>query len=224
MKNGTLYAGKLKKLFTRLRQSHGKPAIPEPDDPLRRLALAILGIAHGESKAAAALDRLFTAMVDWNEVRVSSAIEVATAVSSELPDAHGQCQQLVSALRSVYKLENMTSLDRLRSMGRREAKHYLENLDGVDEFAVASVFLWSLGGHAVPADDKALASLRAAGVVDPGADRATVQAFLERHISAADAKEFTLLLRLLSPNEAASGKTRTASNAKAKRKRREDAA
>jgi endonuclease III len=225
MKNGTVYAGKLKKFYTRLRQSRPKPTVPEPDDPLRRLALAILGVVHGETRASKAMERLFTALVDWNEVRVSSPAEIAAIVADDLPDALPQCQNLVSALRSIYRLENRPALDRLRAMGRREAKQYLESLEGVDAHAVASVFLWSLGGHAIPVNDAALRALREAGTVEPDADRATVQAFLERHVNAADAREFCMLLTgFAGEGQRSTGRTRTAASSKSRRKRDDAAA
>lgn len=218
MKNGTLYAGKLKKFFTRLRHAGPRPDVPEPDDPLRRLATAILGVGRGAEEGSKAVDRLLSTMVDWNEVRVSSAHEVASAVTDVVPGGLPRCQQLISALRAIYRLENKPSLERLRSMGRREARQYLENLDGVDEHAVASVFLWSLGGHAIPVDDRSLDALRVSGVVEPKAARVEVQAFLERHINATDAKEFCLLLASYSPDATPStGKARTTSGGKARK-------
>ena len=45
MKNGTVYAGKLTKAYAKLRQTVGSPpGLPDPDPPLRRLAVAILGV------------------------------------------------------------------------------------------------------------------------------------------------------------------------------------
>ncbi len=100
-------------------------------------------------------------------------------------------------------------------MGRRDAKHFLEKLDGVDEFATAAVLLWSLGGHAIPVDDRLLEALRQADLVHPEATRAEVQAFLERNISAAEAKRFCLAMRTF----AASGAGKSSAKAAKKRKR-----
>ncbi len=91
------------------------------------------------------------------------------------------------------------SLERLRSVGRREARQYLEQLEGVDEYAAASVLLWSLGAHAIPVGDRLLSALRAAELVHPTATRAEVQAVLERHVSAAEAQEFCLIMRSFKP-------------------------
>ena len=117
------------------------------------------------------------------------------------------CQRLVSMLESVYERENALSLDRLKQMGRRDARHYLDSLGGVDEYGVASVALWSLGGHGIPVNNGLLKELRAAGLVHPDATRAEVQTFIERHISAADAKVFSMVMASYKASKSATSKT-----------------
>lgn len=194
MKNGTQYAVRLKKFFSKLRQAVPKPEVPDMDDPMRRLATAILGIEGGEVEGVRLVEKLLTVFVDWNDVRVSRPIELARAIGEDSPAMLDRCQHLITALNAVYRQENKTSLDRLRALGRREARQFLEKLPGMDEYAVASVFLWSLGGHAIPLSNAAWETLKKSDLVDPGADRAEIQAFLERNISASDAKEFCLIL------------------------------
>jgi hypothetical protein len=194
MKNGTMYAARLKKAYAKIRPTVVKPDTPEPDDPIRRLATAILGVASGDPEGRQAVERLLSVMVDWNEVRVSTPLEVFRALGSGESVSLKQCQQLIMALRSIYQLEHRPLLDRLKALGRREARQYLEKLPGMDEYAVASVVLWSLGGHAIPISDPVLESLREQNLVDPSASRAEVQAFLERNVSAVEAKEFCLVM------------------------------
>lgn len=211
MKNGTMYAGRLKKAYAKIRKAIPKPEVPELDEPLRRLAIAILGVETIEQEAVSAIDRAFTTMVDWNELRVSSAQELNKATGNTIPHGVEHCQKLLDALQAVYDRENLLSLDRLHNMGRREARHYLEQLNGLDEYGVASVVLWSLGGHAIPVNDRLLEGLRHAELVNPSADRAEVQAFLERHVSANEAKTFCIIMQSLSPK-----KTSSKAGAKAK--------
>ena len=68
--------------------------------------------------------------------------------------------------------------------------------------------LWSFGGHAIPVSDTFLQALREAELAHPHATRAEVQAFLERNINAAQAKEFCLVMRSF---KAAKGATTTSS-------------
>ena len=195
MKDGTRYAVQLRKVYARFRKTVSIPVIEETDDPIRRLALAVLGAESSEEKASVAVRRLLDRMADWNEVRVSRPVEIHRAVGTAIPDALRRAQMLVRALQSVYDSENRMSLDRIRSMGRRDARTYLEELNGLDEFGVASVMLWSLGAHAIPVDARLFEALQKAELVHPAASRAEVQAFLERNIGAADAREFCLVMR-----------------------------
>ncbi len=195
MKEGTRYAARLKKSYAKFRPTVPTPTIPEADDPLRRLGIAILGVACGDARAERAIDKLLSVMVDWNEVRISSAYEVNRAMDNAVPNGLKYAQRLIDALRCVFRHENRLSLDRLNAVGRREAREYLERLEGVHEYDVASVVLWSLGGHAIPVDDRLLQALRDADLVHPLASRSEVQAFLERHVSAVDAKEFCVVMR-----------------------------
>ena len=208
MKDGTLYASRVKKAYARHRSSVSQPSIPEPDDPLHRLVVAILAVGCSDETAQRAVDRALSNMVDWNEMRVSSARELNRATGNAIPQGVRQCQRVLDALQSIYDHENRLSLNRLKSLGRREARHFLESLDGVDEYAAASVLLWSLGGHAVPVNDRLLEALRKAELVNLDTGRAEVQAFLERNISAAEAKRFCLVMQSFGVGRARlSGKT-----------------
>lgn len=197
MKEGTRYAVRLKEEYAKLRRTVGSPEVPELDEPLLRLGYATLGLTWGEEEAARAIDRALNTLVDWNEMRVSTPLQVLEATRYPLKDGRDRCATLIRVLQSVYNCENEMSLSRLRGMPRREAKHYLEQLNGSDPYIVASVVLWGLGGHAIPVNDRFLSALREADVVHPTADRAEVQSFLERHVSATDAKEFCLITRSL---------------------------
>lgn len=193
MKDGTLFAGQLKKAFNKLRHSAPEPVIPEADDPIRRLALAVLGEDCGEADASATLDRLLSNMVDWNEIRVSTPDQVNRAMGDKIPDGLERARRLSRALHAVYLHEHRISLERLRNMGRREARQFLESLEGMNDYTAAAVMLWSFGGHAIPVNDALHHMLREAELIHSTATRAEVQAFLERNISASQVKEFCLL-------------------------------
>ena len=195
MKNGTAYAAKLKKVYAKQKQLVGPVEVPESGDAMVQLAEGILGIANGVDFAHRLVSRMLTNVVGWNEARVSNVFELQRAAGDSVESHKPYYERLLRALQSVYDHENKMSLDRLRSIGRREGRSLLESLDGVDEYAVASVILWSLGGHAIPVCDRLLETLKTADVVHPDASRAEVQAFLERHIPAAEAKTFCLTMR-----------------------------
>lgn len=196
MKDGTLYASRLKKAYQKWKHVVPDPSIRDgEEDPIRRLAVAILGTSSNESDAERAVTRLLEQSVDWNEVRVSLPMEMYRLLDEVLPKVRDGGERLIQALQSIYEKEHKISLDRLKSMGRRDARQYLENLKGVDDYAVASVMLWCFGGHAVPVNDAQWQLLKDLNLVHPMATRGEVQAFLERHVSANDAKKFCAVLQ-----------------------------
>ena len=77
MKDGTRYAGRLRKAYAKIKHSISEADIPEPGDPIRCLALGILGSDHGPVRAERQINKALGAVVDWNEIRVSNVHEVA---------------------------------------------------------------------------------------------------------------------------------------------------
>jgi hypothetical protein len=136
-------------------------------------------------------------MVDWNEIRVSTPAQVQEAIGLTGDGLRERCRVLLRCLQAIYNRENRVCLDHLKKMPRREARQYLDELDGLSDYAVASVFLWSLGGHAIPLHEELFKALQAEELVHPEADAKTVQAFLERNVAAADAREFTVVIQVL---------------------------
>ncbi|UCF35172.1 MAG: hypothetical protein JSV78_07680 [Phycisphaerales bacterium] len=220
MKDGTKYAGRLKKKFAELRAVFSEDAVlDEPTPPLDQLCTSILGMETGEKKARQAIERCFQKMVDWNELRVSTPEELQEATGLANEGGRGPCRDVIRALSAIYARENALSLDHLKAMPRRGARQYLESLDGVDAYAAASVMLWSLGGHAIPVNKQLVAVLREADLVHPDASRREIQAFLERNVSAADGRAFCLAMRSL-PLKAHSGKSRRLKSAVKKAKKK----
>lgn len=197
MKEGTLYAKRVKKSYAQLRAAQGKPEIPEPSDPIEQLVLGLLSFETSPPDGIRALRAIREVMVDWNEVRVSTDAELARVIAAIVPQSIVVASCVRRALNAVYRKQHSVSLNSLHKLGRREARHYLEQLDGVNHYAAASVVLWSLGGHAIPVDHRLFEALRQSELVEPHADIHEVQAFLERNIAADEAKAFCLLMRHL---------------------------
>ncbi len=229
MKNGTLYAKRIKKFTTQLTQRFGPPHVSEElTDPVRQLVISLFSCDSPELSARKAADALEKAMVDINEVRVSTNAEIARIIDPYVTNGRQCAERLRKTLNAIFRREHDITLKHLLKTGRREAKHYLEELDGLEAGPVASVLLWSLGGHGIPIYRPVLELLRSADLVDPTATLQEVQAFLERNINAADARSFCLLMaqyvqeeststpsKAAKPKTSAKGKsTRTAKTAK----------
>ncbi len=208
MKHGTVYAKRVKRVYARIKKQSMLPKIGGATDPLEQLVLSVLSQETTLRNARKALSKLLDIMVDINEVRVSSPREIADVIDPYIPNSRPCASRLVRLLNDVFHRENAVNLETLRSLGKREAKHRLEELAGIEPYHVASVVLWSLGGHAIPVNAKLFAALRKEELVEPNASVAEVQSFLERHIPPAEAKTFCLTM-------AALGSRRRASSSKA---------
>ena len=195
MKNATQYARKIKRLLTRLKQRYGTPRRSEPTDPVQQLLFGILHQGTSVAHAEKALARLRSAMVDLNELRVSTPTELADVLGSAFPHATEKGKSIAKALNNVFVQHHDLDMSSLKDKGKREARKYLEGLRGMDPSTAAGVVLFSLEGHAVPVDENMLTVLHKDGLAHPKADCAEVQGFLERHVSAANAQAVTKLLR-----------------------------
>ncbi len=194
MKHGSEYARRVKRLFQQLVRKSGRPAPVEPTDPLEQTIVGILSSCTTNTRARAVFRKLRQHTVDLNELRVTPPTELADMIGTGVPLARAKAQRIVDALNDVRRRQDRLDLSFLVQRGRREAREYLESLAGVDRPAAASVVLHSLGGHAIPVDDLTLYILRKDEFVDPSADAAEVQGFLERHVSAVDTRAFVELL------------------------------
>ncbi|MFQ6048940.1 MAG: hypothetical protein ACE5K7_06215 [Phycisphaerae bacterium] len=196
MKHGKkLYARQVKRVFNRLIKQDGRPKHPGLTDPVEQLLLGVLARGTTEARAREALNRFKRSMVDYNELRVASPKELVELLGRDFPQAEQKAKDINKLLNAIFDRQHCLDLTFLRNKTRREARQYLASLDGVDPHTVASVMLLSIGGHAVPVDDKMLAMMRRDGLVEPSADVQEVQAFLERNIAAADAYAFYTLMR-----------------------------
>ncbi len=195
MKGATRCAERLKKFFGTLRNKLGKVDPPDHSDPITQLILGVLSRDVPESKARAALDRVRAEVVDYNEVRVIPSGELADILGDSYPDARAKADDLGRALNHIFAAEHDVTLEQLRSLNKKEAAAYLEQVDGLEAYTCARIRLFGFGHHAVPLDEAMWALARQAEIVDSKCPLGEAQAFLERQISDGEAPEFFALLQ-----------------------------
>jgi endonuclease III len=194
MKRGSEYAKRIKQLFQQMLKKVGKPELSEPLEPIQQLIIGILAENTSEAKAAAVFKRICEQMVDLNELRVTPALELAELIGSGVPQAREKSERIVRVLNEIRQRQDTLDLSFLKQRGRREAREYLESLEGVGASAAASVVVHSLGGHAIPVDYLTIYVLRKEDAVDGEANLAEVQSFLERHVGAGEVRLFATVL------------------------------
>jgi endonuclease III len=219
MKDGAEYAKRIARLFKKLRRGEKAVDFGQPTDPTEQLITSILSVNTTSEQGRKALRRLRDRMVDYNEIRVSSPAEITGAVKDLIPSSTERAKKLVNTLNALFHTEHQVDLSCLKSMGIRDAKRYLEDLGDVEPYVVASVILWSLGGHAIPVSNPLLKSLRDSDLVAPDCDVAVVQSFLERHVAAADAKQFCHVMERFAGSHVDAGSATSATRSPGRRKK-----
>ena len=74
------------------------------------------------------------------------------------------------------------SLDRLKTVSRRDARQFLRELPEIHPFVEAYVMLFAFEGHAFPIDDEILAYLKEQEVVEENATLDDAQRFIEHQL------------------------------------------
>ncbi len=197
-------------LLKRLRSGY-TPTPPVKREPLEEFLFAFLLWESTTSKAEAATKRILASIVDFNELRVCRPPELAALLGKTYPRAEERALRLRASLQDMYLREYEVSLAPALAMHKREARKYIESINGMPQFVGARLLLTVFDAHAVPIDDRTLHKLIAAEVLEPGSDVAKAAGVLERHIKAEDALESHGLLQAWSEDSSAdpTAKSRT---------------
>lgn len=140
----------------------------------------------GVTFAADACERIAETFVDLNELRVSFEDEISGVLGKDDPIADERAARLRTALNSVFQRENSVSLASLVQLPKREARQYLEAIDGVPQYVAARVSLRALGAHAMPCDSRLLSLLHSEEIATEHDTPESAGSWLERQIRAGD--------------------------------------
>jgi endonuclease III len=179
----------LKKTIAKLMKS--APARkPEPIDPLARLIRAFLEYDCDEARASVAERKIMESMVDFNELRVTPAIELAALLGVRYPFAESRCSALHRTLQSIFDREHHMRLERLKEMKKAEIRPYFQSLAGITPYVEAAVCVDCFGIAAAPVDTKLLLWLISKDALPEGMDIKSAQQIIEKHLKAGEAEEF----------------------------------
>jgi endonuclease III len=194
MKNAGKHAEELKGLFKRLLRD-GKAPPKEPQDPLQSLVRGAMSYDMPDTRAEEAMRAIQGEFVDLNELRVATELEVQELLGVKYPEIEVRVTMITQSLNNIFEREHTLSLDRLRTVSKRDARQFLRELPGIHPFVEAYVMLMSFDGHAVPIDDLMLQTLRRHEVVDEATPLEDVHRFLEHHLKAEECYDFFYLVR-----------------------------
>jgi hypothetical protein len=190
----------------------------EEIEPIRQLVYSFLLWDSATNRADNAFKRLEETYVDMNDLRVSRTEEVMAVLGKTYPRADERVARIKASLRDVYLREHAVSLSSVASGGKREAKKYLDSLDGMHQFVAARVSLLALDSHAIPLEERVFAKLIKAEVFEPDSPIEKAVGSIERHVKATDGLQTYLLLQAWSEDNASDGSEFAGSAAKPKKK------
>ncbi len=200
MKNATKHAEELRSLYRKLLKDH-KPEPRAPMDPLKALVRGAMSFDVSDDRAAAAMKAIDKEFVDLNELRVATDLEIQALLGGRYPAIEKRVAMITLALNNIFEREHTLSLDRLKTISKRDARKFLSELPDVHPFVEAYVMLYGFDGHAVPLDDEMLAYLRGEEIIDEQTNLEDAQRFVEHHIKHEESHNFYVALRAATAEE-----------------------
>jgi hypothetical protein len=194
MKNATKHADELKSLCRKLVREH-KPDDLVAQEPLWALVRGAMSFDVSNNRAEDAIKVIEREFVDLNELRVATELEVQEMLGSRYPRIEDRVKMITSALNAIFEKEHTLSLDRLKTVSRRDARQFLRDLPEMVPFVEAYVMLFSLDGHAFPTDQQMLDYLLEEEILEEGTSIEDGQKFVEHHLKAEEMHPFYVSLR-----------------------------
>jgi endonuclease III len=194
MKNATKHAEELRSVYRRLLKEH-KPEPKEPMEPLKALVRGAMSFETSNAKVDEILRAIDREFMDLNELRVATDLEIQELLGARYPQIEKRVVMITLALNAIFEREHTMSLERLKTVSKRDARQFLRELPEMHPFVEAYVMLMAFDGHAVPLDEDMLAYLREEEIVDPETTLEEAQRFVEHHIKAEESYPFFAALR-----------------------------
>jgi len=175
-------------------KKHFEPVAPPSD---RTVLEHLLYACCLENAKHEGVDEVFAKLeqgyFDWNEVRVTTAAELAEMMAA-LPDAQDAAKRLKRVLQSVFETHYSFDLEFLRKQNLGKAVKEIERFSGVSAFGVAYVAQNALSGHSIPVNKGVFAVLQVLGVISPAEAAKRRVPGMERAIPKSRGVEFGSLL------------------------------
>ncbi len=167
------------------RYAQPEPTVdPNAVDPVALLISSFLMYDAPSHMAEAAMQKIRSATVDFNEFRVSLVSEMVHVIGVRYPRAEERCKALRRVLYDIFKHHHKVDLAHLEGRSKRDVRLYLENLDGMIAYVSNRVCLLKYGIHAMPVDQTVHEILVEEGALEPTVSLADAAGVLERHVRA----------------------------------------
>jgi endonuclease III len=194
MKNAGKHADELKSLLKRLVKEH-KPGDRAPQEPLKALVRGAMSFDMPDGRADEAMRAIDREFVDLNELRVATDLEIQELLGVKYPEIERRVAMITQSLNNIFEREHTLSLDRLKTVSKRDARQFLRELPEVHPFVEAYVMLFGFDGHSFPIDDDTLEYLRDHDIVEESTTLDEAQRFVEHHLKAEECYDLFACVR-----------------------------
>ncbi len=178
-------------------KKHYQPVIPvEGRSVLEHLIYALCLENSPYEKADEAFSGLQQNFFDWNEIRVTTATELAETCRP-LTDPTAAAGNIRRALHSIFESQFSFDLEPLRKENIGKTTKQLEKHAGITPFAIGYVVQHGLGGHAIPVDEALIQTMLVLGVITPVEAEKKIVPGVERAIPKSKGIEFGSLIHQL---------------------------
>jgi endonuclease III len=194
MKNAGKHSDELKSLFKRLLRE-GKPEPRQTLEPLDALVRGAMGYDVSDNRAEEAVKAIGKEFVDLNELRAATDLEVQELLGVRYPAIEERVPMITQCLNDIFEREHTMSLDRLKTVSKRDARQFLRELPGMQPFVEAFIMLMAFDGSAFPMDQEMLDYLRDEEILDEQTTIVEAQKFVENHVKGEELYDFYVVLR-----------------------------
>ncbi|MBM4052636.1 MAG: hypothetical protein FJ270_07865 [Planctomycetes bacterium] len=173
--------------FSSLIKRHAQPehtADPNAVDPVALLISSFLMYDAPSHMAVAAMQKIRSATVDFNEFRISLVTEMVQMIGVRYPRAEERCKALRRVLYDIFRHHHKVSLAHLEGHPKQHIRAYLDNLDGMIAYVSNRVCLLRFNVHAIPVDQTTHELLVEEGALSPTVTLSAAAGVLERNIRA----------------------------------------
>lgn len=199
------HAAAFQSVLDHLKKKYEPAPVMNDLEPIRQLVYSFLLWDCYTNRADNAFKRIEETYVDMNDLRVSRTEEIMGVLGKTYPNAEERVARIKASLREIYLREHAVSLASVREGGKREARKYIDSLEGMHPFVAARTCLLGMDCHAVPIEERLFAKLIKGGVFEEGTPMDKALGTIERHVKASEGLETYLLLQAYSEDTETDG-------------------
>lgn len=189
-------AEKFNKLYKVVRKYYEPVSPPASRTVLEHLVYASCLEDSTYEAADEVLAKLLEDYFDWNEVRVTTSLELAELMQG-LNDPLAAASRLRKVLHGLFESKYSFDAEFFKKENLGKAIEQLEKYKGISPFVIASVAQLALGGHSIPVDQALLSLMYTIGAISEEEQKQGKIPGLERTIPKNKGVEFASLVHQL---------------------------